>query len=316
MLRVHTSGGETDRVRQGAKSLSQVIQTLVNGLALGGVYALTTLGLVIVFGIMRLINFAYAELIMAGGYALWIFTSFGIPWLAALGMAIVVTTLLAVLMERLAFRPLRDASAATLLIASFAVSSFLQRFVEVYIWPRPIAVPIPAIFSQTYELGGVRIPKVDILSILVTGAVLISLTLMLKRTLIGIALRAAAEDFATTRLMGIDANRIIATAFAIEGVLAGIVMLFWVGSSGVVYPALGLTPIIIAFMAAVVGGMRSLTGAVVGGFVVGFLFTALATFLPAEFQNYRQALLFVIVVAVLLVRPGGIVSGNVLEETR
>ncbi len=296
--------------------MSQVIQTFVNGLALGGVYALTTLGLVIVFGIMRLINFAYAELIMAGGYALWIFTSFGIPWLAALGMAIVVATLLAVLMERLAFRPLRDASAATLLIASFAVSSFLQRFVEVYIWPRPIAVQIPAIFSQTYEIGGVRIPKVDILSILVTAAVLIALTLMLKRTLIGIALRAAAEDFATTRLMGIDANRIIATAFAIEGVLAGTVMLFWVGSSGVVYPALGLTPIIIAFMAAVVGGMRSLIGAVVGGFVVGFLFTALATFLPAEFQNYRQALLFVIVVAVLLVRPGGIVSGNVLEETR
>ena len=149
--------------------MSQVIQTFVNGLALGGVYALTTLGLVIVFGIMRLINFAYAELIMAGGYALWIFTSFGMPWLAALGMAIVVTTLLAVLMERLAFRPLRDASAATLLIASFAVSSFLQRFVEVYIWPRPIAVQIPAIFSQTYELGGVRIPKVDILSILVTA---------------------------------------------------------------------------------------------------------------------------------------------------
>jgi branched-chain amino acid transport system permease protein len=296
--------------------VSQVIQTFVNGLALGGVYALTTLGLVIVFGIMRLINFAYAELIMAGGYALWIFTSFGIPWLAALGMAIVVATLLAVLMERLAFRPLRDASAATLLIASFAVSSFLQRFVEVYIWPRPIAVQIPAIFSQTYEIGGVRIPKVDILSIVVTAAVLIALTLMLKRTLIGIALRAAAEDFATTRLMGIDANRIIATAFAIEGVLAGTVMLFWVGSSGVVYPALGLTPIIIAFMAAVVGGMRSLIGAVVGGFVVGFLFTALATFLPAEFQNYRQALLFIIVVAVLLVRPGGIVSGNVLEETR
>ena len=316
MLRVRTSGGDADRIRQGAKSLSQVIQTFVNGLALGGVYALTTLGLVIVFGIMRLINFAYAELIMAGGYALWIFTSLGIPWLAALGMAIAVTTLLAVLMERLAFRPLRDASAATLLIASFAVSSFLQRFVEVYIWPRPIAVQIPAIFSQTYEIGGVRIPKVDILSILVTAAVLIALTLMLKRTLIGIALRAAAEDFATTRLMGIDANRIIATAFAIEGVLAGTVMLFWVGSSGVVYPALGLTPIIIAFMAAVVGGMRSLIGAVVGGFVVGFLFTALATFLPAEFQNYRQALLFVIVVAVLLVRPGGIVSGNVLEETR
>jgi branched-chain amino acid transport system permease protein len=295
--------------------VSHAIQTLVNALALGGVYALTTLGLVIVFGIMRLINFAYAELIMAAGYALWILTSLGIPWLAALALAIVVATVLAVLMERVAFRPLRDASAATLLIASFAVSSFLQRFVEVYIWPRPIAVPIPAIFSQTFDVGGVRIPKVDIFSIAVTAAVLIALTLLLKRTLIGISLRAAAEDFTTTRLMGVDANRVIAAAFAIEGVLAGIVMLFWVGSAGVVYPAIGLTPIIIAFMAAVVGGMRSLTGAVVGGFVVGFLFTALATFLPAEYQNYRQALLFVIVVAVLLFRPGGIVGTGIQEET-
>jgi branched-chain amino acid transport system permease protein len=116
--------------------------------------------------------------------------------------------------------------------------------------------------------------------------------------------------------MGIDANRVIATAFAIEGLLAGIVMVFWVGSAGVVFPALGLTPIIIAFMAAVVGGMRSLAGAVVGGFVVGFLFTALATVLPAEVQNYRQALLFVLVVAILLVRPGGITRSGVLEETR
>jgi branched-chain amino acid transport system permease protein len=109
---------------------------------------------------------------------------------------------------------------------------------------------------------------------------------------------------------------VIATAFAIEGALAGIVMIFWVGSSGVVYPSLGLTPIIIAFMAAVVGGMRSLTGAVVGGFLVGFLFTALASILPSNVQNYRQALLFTIVVAILVARPGGIMRSGVIEETR
>src|SRR5262245_50133650 len=108
---------------------------------------------------MRLINFAYAELIMAAGYALWIFTSLGMPWLVALVLSIVVATLLAVVMERVAFRPLRDVSAATLLIASFAVSSFLQRFVAVYIWPRPIAVPIPSVFAETYQVGTVRIPK-------------------------------------------------------------------------------------------------------------------------------------------------------------
>ena len=295
--------------------MAQLIQILINALALGGIYALTTLGLVIVFGIVRLINFAYGELIMIAGYVLWAITSnTGIPWIVALLISIAAATVAALLMERLAFRPLRSASESTLFIASFGVSSFLQYAIEVYVWPTPVAVTIPSMFTSQLVIASVRIPQIDILSIAVSLVVLVLLTLMLKRTLIGIALRAAAEDFTTTRLMGIDANRVIAVAFAIEGALAGIVMVFWVGNSGVVYPQVGLTPIIIAFMAAVVGGMRSLTGAVVGGFVVGFLFTGLAAFLPDQVQNFRQALLFVLVVAILVVRPGGIMQSGDLEE--
>jgi len=295
--------------------VAQLIQDLINALALGGIYALTTLGLVIVFGIMRLINFAYGELIMIAGYALWAITSnTGLPWIVALVISIATATVAALLMERLAFRPLRSASESTLFIASFGVSSFLQYAIEVYVWPRPVPVTIPSLFTSQLVMASVRIPQIDILSIAVSLLVLVLLSLMLKSTLMGIALRAAAEDFTTTRLMGIDANRVIALAFAIEGVLAGIVMVFWVGNSGVVYPQVGLTPVIIAFMAAVVGGMRSLTGAVVGGFVVGFLFTGLASFLPGQIQSYRQALLFVLVVAILLVRPGGIMQSGDLEE--
>ncbi len=295
--------------------MAQLIQDLINALALGGIYALTTLGLVIVFGIMRLINFAYGELIMIAGYALWAITSnTGLPWIVALVISIATATVAALLMERLAFRPLRSASESTLFIASFGVSSFLQYAIEVYVWPRPVPVTIPSLFTSQLVMASVRIPQIDILSIAVSLLVLVLLSLMLKSTLMGIALRAAAEDFTTTRLMGIDANRVIALAFAIEGVLAGIVMVFWVGNSGVVYPQVGLTPVIIAFMAAVVGGMRSLTGAVVGGFVVGFLFTGLASFLPGQIQSYRQALLFVLVVAILLVRPGGIMQSGDLEE--
>lgn len=296
--------------------VNRVIQFLINALALGGLYALTTLGLSIVFGIAQLLNFAYGELIMAAGYTLWFLTNAGVPWLIAAALSIVVTIILAVLMERVGFRPLRGVDPNTLLISSFAIGSLLQNVALVYVWPRPVPVSVPSVFSQNFMIGDLRIPKTDVLSIVVTLGVLALLTLFLKRTIIGIALRAAAEDFTTTRLMGIRANAVIATAFVVEGFLAGIVMILWVGDSAVVYPTLGLVPVLIAFMAGTVGGIQSLSGSVLGGFLVGFLFTALATLLPTELQPFRQAILFGIAILILLVRPQGLIRGNYQEESR
>ena len=219
-------------------------------------------------------------------------------------------------MERISFRPLRGANPTTLLITSFAVSTFLQTAAVVFVYPKPVPVYMPPIFVQNFQIGELLIPKINVLSIIVTLVVLVVLTLFLKRTLLGIALRAAAEDFTTTRLMGIRADSVVATAFAIQGIVAGIVMILWVGGSAVVYPSLGLVPVLIAFMAGIVGGMENLTGAIVGGFLVGFLFTALASILPDQFQAYRQAILFGLVVLILIFKPNGLVPSTYTKEAR
>lgn len=297
-------------------STSQVVQFFVNALALGSVYALATLGLVIVFGIARLFNFAYGELIMVSGYALWALTKAGVPWPLAAAVSVIVPVIVALIIERVGFRPLRGSNPTTLLISSFAMSTFLQTFAIVYIWPRPVPIPMPSIFSQNWIVGSVRLPTIDILTIVITFSVFGLLTIFLKRTIIGIALRAASEDFTTTRLMGIRANAVIATAFAIEGFLAGLFMILWVGNSAAVFPTIGLTPVLIAFMAGSIGSMQSLVGSVVGGFIVGFLFTGLATVLPTQMQPLRQAILFAIVVLILVFRPQGLFPGAYEEEIR
>jgi len=296
--------------------ITAISQFLINAIALGGVYALTTLGLVIVFGIMRLVNFAYGELLMVAGYVLWLLTNRNVPWLPAVTTGLVLAVITALGMERVSFRPLRGANPTTLLITSFAVSTFLQTAAVVFVYPKPVPVYMPPIFVQNFQIGDLLIPKINILSIIVTLVVLVVLTLFLKRTLLGISLRAAAEDFTTTRLMGIRADSVVATAFAIQGIIAGIVVILWVGRSAVVYPTMGLVPVLIAFMAGIVGGMENLTGAVVGGFLVGFLFTALASVLPDQIQAYRQAILFGLVVLILVFKPLGLFPSTYTREVR
>jgi branched-chain amino acid transport system permease protein len=293
---------------------TRVVQFFLNALSLGGMYALTTLGLMIVLGIARILNFAYGALIMVAGYTVLVLTSAGVPfWVAVIG-AVLLTTCMALLMERVAFRPVRGADETTLLITSFAIGYFLENLPVVFINPRPSPVPLPDIFAQNFILGGLRIPKLNLFSIGVTVVVLGILLLFLKRSILGIALRAAAEDFTTTRLMGIRANAVIATAFAIEGLLGGVAMLLWLGRAASVYPSMGLTPVLIGFMAGTLGGMHSLLGSVLGGFLVGFIFTGLATVLPSGAQPFRTAILFGIVVLVLLFRPQGLIPGSYEEE--
>jgi branched-chain amino acid transport system permease protein len=145
---------------------------------------------------------------------------------------------------------------------------------------------------------------------------LVVLTVFLRRTIIGLALRAAADDFTMTRLVGIRANIVIAAAFAVSGFMAGVVALFWIGRSGQVWPTVGLQPVLIAFIASVVGGMESLKGAVLGGYVLGFLTMGLQTWLPQGVNNYRDAVMFGIVILVLVIRPQGLVRPLYLREAR
>lgn len=294
--------------------LKQILQFLINALSLGGIYALMALGLALIYGILRLVNFAYGELVMVGGYSLLVLGSGPLPWIIVAVLTVLMVVLTSLLLDRVAFRPVRDANPLTMLITSFAVSTLLQHAAILFISPRHKAVPMPSFFIENIEVGGLLISKSNIVSLGVSLGLLGLLTLFLRRTILGSALRAAADDFVMTRLLGVRANQVIAAAFAISGALAGVVSLFWIGRSGSVVYYIGLTPVLIAFVATVIGGMDSLLGAVVGGYVLGFLTIGLQMVLPQALLDYRQAFTFGIVILVLLFRPQGLISGTSSRE--
>jgi branched-chain amino acid transport system permease protein len=291
--------------------VSTTLQILISGLSLGGLYALMALGLALVYGILKLVNFAYGELIMVGGYTLLVLgTTDPLLWAVAAVICIGMATLTSLLLERIAFRPVRQASANTMLITSFAVSALLQNSARLFVNPRPQAVETIPFFTESFRIGDLFFFQRDILTIVVSIALLVLLTIFLRRTTLGIALRAAADDFTMARVLGVRANQVIATAFAISGLLAGVVAILWVGRVGTVTPDLGATPVLIAFVAIVIGGMDRLVGAVIGGFLIGFLSTGLQFILPQSLLEFRQAFLFFGVILVLLFKPEGLISNR------
>jgi branched-chain amino acid transport system permease protein len=291
------------------------VDFIINALSLGSLYALIALGLVIVYGILKLVNFAYGELIMVGGYVLFMLGSMpALPWLVMAFIAITIAMLTSYLTERVAFRPVREKSLTAMLITSFAVSTLLQNAALLIVSSRSRAVQFPSIFTASVRLGNMEIPARNILVIVISTLLLIALSLLLKRTILGIALRAAADKFQMTRMLGVPANLIISLAFVISGLLAGVVSLFWIGRAGSVTPTIGLSPLLIAFVATVIGGMNSLEGAVVGGYVYGILFSVISLILPQNLLDYREALMFSIVILILLFKPEGLIRGTYLGE--
>jgi branched-chain amino acid transport system permease protein len=288
------------------------VQQTVNALALGGSYALLALGLAVVFSIMGLINFAHGELMTISGYTLMYCGILGVPFAVSVPLAILAAVLAAVAMERIAFRPVRGGSGATMLITSFAVAMILQVLFQNLISARSQAVALPQILSQSVHLGNVIIGVNKIAAIAATVLMLIFLDRFMNRQKTGIAMRAAAEDFAVARLMGIRANTVIAGAFAISGLLAGVAAVLWVSQRASVDPLMGFTPVLKAFIAAILGGLGSLRGAVAGGFMLGFIEVYLAAFLPQEFQEFREPIGLGLVVLILLFRPNGMIPSRFL----
>lgn len=285
------------------------IQFIIDVLSLGGAYALMALGLVIVFGILRLVNFAYGELIMVAGYTMFLVSGSGLPWLVMAAVAVVMAVLAGIVTDYVAFRPVRAKSVTAVLITSFAFSTLLQNAALLFISPRPRAVPLPAIFSQTVQIAGVITPLRNVITIVTTALMLTLFAILMRRTMLGIAMRAAATNFTMARMLGVPANLIISSAFALSGLLGGVVGLLWIGRIGTVVPTIGLEPLLIAFIATVIGGMRSLSGAVIGGFVLAFIDTGLNYSLPQDLLKFRDAFTFSLVILILLVRPEGLMRG-------
>ncbi|WP_395020603.1 branched-chain amino acid ABC transporter permease [Dongia sp.] len=279
-----------------------------NALSLGGIYALLAIGLAVVYSILGLINFAHGALMTLTGYILVFTASAGLPFAIGAPIAVLVIMASAVLLERIAFRPVRGASGATMLLTSFAVAVLLQLAFQLFISTRPQVVPLPAMLTTTLDLGGFAIGVNRIISVVVAVVVLVALNQFLKRTILGLAMRAAAEDFDVTRLMGIRANWVIATAFAISGLLAAVASVLWIAQRSSVDPMMGLIPVLKAFIATTLGGLGSLQGAVLGGLLLGVIEITLAAYLPQAALPYQGAITLGVVILVLVVRPQGLIG--------
>ena len=299
---------------------------MVDALSLGSQYALVALGIGLVFGIMRMINFAQGDLIMLGAYALVVPTTADVappligklPALALIVAIIAITAGAGILTERFAFRPLRrrEADGATLLISSFAVGYLLQSIVLFVHTGRPKSVSIFADLTRQIDLSGVRVALVDVVTICVTALLLLAMVVFLRRLRFGIEIRAATEDFVMARILGVRADAVIALAFAIAGGLAGILSLLYVAKTGVLDFRMGVPLAIAGFVGTVIGGMGSLVGAVLGGLFLGVASSLLQALLPEVLRPGRDAFLYGLVIFVLLLRPQGLFAGrNAGERT-
>ncbi|MCE2523312.1 MAG: branched-chain amino acid ABC transporter permease [Rhodobacteraceae bacterium] len=293
-----------------------ILQQTVNAVALGGTYALLALGLAVVFSIMGLINFAHGELMTIAGYVLMYCGIAGVPFVLGVPLAVASAMLAAMAMERVAFRPVRNASGATLLVTSFAVAMILQVLFQNLISPRSQPVIVPDLLGHSITIGGLVIGVNKLFAIAATLVMLVALETFMTRQKHGIAMRAAAEDFAIARLMGIRANTVIAAAFALSGLLAGVAAVLWVSQRASVDPLMGFTPVLKAFIAAILGGLGSLRGAVAGGFVLGFIEVLLAAFLPSDWQEFREPIGLSLVVLMLVLRPNGLIPAATLQAQK
>jgi branched-chain amino acid transport system permease protein len=292
--------------------MEYLIQQILNALSFGAEYSLLALGLAIVFSIMGLVNFAHGELVAIGGYLMYAMAAIAIDslwWI--LPLAVFFTVVAAVLLERVAFRPVRRAPATTGLLTAFGVGLILQNIFLLTVSARPRAVPVLGPLNQTWHLGPFTISSLQVMEMAATGVAILLLLAFLQRTPIGIAMRAAALDFTTVRLMGIRANRVIATAFAVSGFLAGIAAIFIIARRGAVDPLLGFNPVLKAFVACVLGGFGSLPGAVIGGFALGAIEVLILVIMPQHWGGLRDAAVFGLVGALLVWRPQGLVGKTI-----
>jgi branched-chain amino acid transport system permease protein len=288
--------------------MTAFVQHVVDATALGSFYALFALGIALIFGIMRLVNFAHGELIMVGAYA--IYLSQALWWPLIILSAVGASVAMALLTERVAFRPVRGATPATLLITSFAVSYLLQSGARLIFTSLPKSANINPLLLESFTVRGVFVTWLTVITLAVTATLLLALAIFLRKTPTGTQMRAAAEDFDAARICAVDANRVIAVAFGLSGLLAGAAALLLVGQTGSMFPTMGLQPVLFGFTAAVIGGMGSLWGAVLGGYLLGAGSTMLTIWLPNNVSAYRDAFLFLFVMIVLTLRPEGIVRAR------
>lgn len=294
-------------------TLSMFIQHLFNAITLGSLYGLIAIGYTMVYGILRLINFAHGDVFMLGAY----FVFFAIvllklPWIIAVLLAVILTAACGMMVDRVAYRPLRDAPRISALISAIGVSFFIENLGLVVFSGIPRSFQRPRWLVHVMKFGDIRILPLTIVVPIVTALLVVGLLWVVYHTKPGLAMRAISKDIEATRLMGVPVNRIIAITFGIGSALAAASGIMWALRYPQIHPFMGVIPGFKAFIAAVLGGIGSIQGAVVGGMLLGLVEIMAIAFFPA-LSGYRDAFAFVLLIVILLWKPTGLM-GEKMED--
>ena len=299
--------------QESEETVLSFIQSLINGISIGAVYAIIALGYTMVYGIAKMLNFAHGDVIMVGAYISFCVVQYlGLPPVVSVIAAMVVCTLLGVIIEGLAYKPLRGVPSLAVLITAIGVSYFLQNAAQLIWGSAPKIYPSVVAMEPIRLFGGqIVITGQVIVTVVASAVIMIALTLFTGKTKTGKAMRAVSEDRDAAQLMGINVNRTISTTFAIGAALAAIAGVLLCSTVPTLQPTTGSMPGIRAFTAAVFGGIGSIPGAMLGGILLGIIETFSKSYLASEFSD---AIVFLVLILVLLVKPAGLLGKQVQEK--
>ena len=291
-------------------SLTTFLQQCLTGISLGGAYALIAIGYTLVYGILRLINFAHGDIFMMAGYFM-IFAMASLPWFIAIPVTLIVTVVLGVTIERVAYRPLRSSPRMSVMISAIGVSYLLQNLATYLFTALPKGYPEIPFLKKIYQIGGLSASFVTFLTPVLTLVLVYLLILLINHTKIGMAMRAVSKDYETASLMGIKINKTISFTFAVGSLLAGIGSILYFTDRMTVFPFSGALPGLKCFVAAVFGGIGSIPGAVIGGFILGLGETGLVAMGQSTFSD---AFTFILLIVMLLIRPTGLFGEKTTDK--
>lgn len=294
-------------------TLDMFLQHLANGISLGSLYALIAIGYTMVYGILRLINFAHGDIFMMATYFTFFGMLFGLPWYISFPVTIILTALLGMTVEVAAYRSLRDAPKISILISAIGASFLIENLAIVIFGGRPKAFPTEPLFTSVILIGNISVQRLTFIIPIVTAALLMALLYLINKTKTGMAMRAVSKDHETAKLMGVNIDRTISVTFGIGSALAAIGGIMWGLKFPQIQPLMGVMPGLKCFIAAVIGGIGNTTGAVIGGFILGISEIMLVAFFQS-LTGYRDAFAFILLIVVLLFKPTGIMGEKISEK--